>query len=337
MLELARASRCRAGDGELEALALNYLGIAAVERGDAGGLQLVRDSVTAALDGAPPRGRRPRLLQRRRAAVPRGRARTSWRRWIAEGLPFARERGFWSHAYNLEVHRCVVLLRRGELDGGASRAAPARRGRRRTPACCSPTACRGWAARWRARATRPRAGCWPRAWERARRQRLLLGVAYAGLARAEWAWLTGRADVARSVGELLAPRLAHPGAAPFRAELRAGWRAAGSSPPQPSTLPAPWALGLRGDHPAAATAWAAAGDPYEQALELAEAGERGARRPRPCGRSTRMGADGAAARVRAGLRAAGVWPRAGRARPRAPTPPASRAASSTSSSSSARA
>ena len=27
---------------------------------------------------------------------------------------FTRERGFWSHAYNLEVHRCLLLMRHGE-------------------------------------------------------------------------------------------------------------------------------------------------------------------------------------------------------------------------------
>src|SRR6476619_2688308 len=32
---------------------------------------------------------------------------------VAEGLAFTRERGLWSHAYNLEVHRCVALVRRG--------------------------------------------------------------------------------------------------------------------------------------------------------------------------------------------------------------------------------
>jgi len=37
--------------------------------------------------------------------------------------------------------------------------------------------------------------------------------------------------------------------------------------------PEPWAAGLRGDWRAAAAAWERAGDPYEQALELAESGE----------------------------------------------------------------
>lgn len=38
---------------------------------------------------------------------------------VQEGLAFARERGFRSHAYNLEVHRCLVLLRRGDFTAAA--------------------------------------------------------------------------------------------------------------------------------------------------------------------------------------------------------------------------
>ena len=33
---------------------------------------------------------------------------------MADGLAFTRDRGFSSHAYNLDVHRCLLLMRRGE-------------------------------------------------------------------------------------------------------------------------------------------------------------------------------------------------------------------------------
>ena len=52
-------------------------------------------------------------------------------RCVADGLAFTRERGFWSHAYNLEVHRCLLLMRRGDWDGAEQRAAPAHRHGRR--------------------------------------------------------------------------------------------------------------------------------------------------------------------------------------------------------------
>ena len=151
------------------------------------------------------------------------------------------------------------------------------------------------------------------AWERARRQRLLLGVAYAGLAIVEWACLAGRPAVARRAAEVILPRTEHPGAAPFRAELLR-YVARARLPVEPfDGCPEPWAAGLRGDWRAAAEAWEAIGDPYEQALELAESGE-----PEPMLEALRildgLGADAAAGWVRRHLRAMG------RRVPRGPQP-----------------
>ena len=163
-----------------------------------------------------------------------------------------------------------------------------------------------WLGRALARRGDPAAGgLLAAAWDGAQRQRLLLGVAYAGLASVEWAWLTGRPDIAERVAAALAPRLAHPGAAPFRAEL-ARYLARAGLPAEPfDGCPEPWAAGLRGDWQAAADGWAAAGDPYEQALELTVSGD-----ARTVAEGLRildaMDAAGAAARVRATLRAAGM-------------------------------
>ena len=44
-------------------------------------------------------------------------------------------------------------------------------------------------------------------WDRARVQGLLVGMAYAGVAYVEWAWLAGRFDIAQRVGAELLPRL----------------------------------------------------------------------------------------------------------------------------------
>ena len=44
-------------------------------------------------------------------------------------------------------------------------------------------------------------------------------MAYAGIARAEWAWLTGDVAAAQQVADVLLPLTQHPGATPFRAEL----------------------------------------------------------------------------------------------------------------------
>ena len=72
---------------------------------------------------------------------------------------------------------------------------------------------------------------------------------------------------------VLLPRTEHPGGAPFRAELLRYLARAGLPAEPFAGCPEPWAAGLRGDWRAAAAGWAAAGDPYEQALELIESGE----------------------------------------------------------------
>ena len=223
---------------------------------------------------------------------------------IAEGLPFARERGFWSHAYNLELHRCVLQLRRGDLDGALAGL------RELVHGVEDPGMLFAYSVPWLGRALARRGdpaagGLLAGTWDGAQRQRLLLGVAYAGLASVEWAWLAGRPEIAERVAASLAPRLAHPGGAPFRAEL-ARYLARAGLPAEPfDGCPEPWAAGLRGDWRAAADGWAAAGDPYEQALELTESGD-----ARTVAEGLRildaMDAAGAAARVRATLRAAGM-------------------------------
>ena len=110
---------------------------------------------------------------------------------IAEGLPFVRERGFWSHAYNLELHRCVLQLRRGDLDGALAGL------RELVHGVEDPGMLFAYSVPWLGRALARRGdpaagGLLAAAWDGAQRQRLLLGVAYAGLASVEWAWLTGR-------------------------------------------------------------------------------------------------------------------------------------------------
>ncbi len=163
-----------------------------------------------------------------------------------------------------------------------------------------------WLGRVLARRGDPAAGeMLAAAWERALRQRLLLGLAYAGLASVEWAWLAGEPEVARRVAGELLPRTAHPGGAPFRAELLRYLARAGLPAEPFEGCPEPWAAGLRGDWRAAAGGWAAAGDPYEQALELAGSGE-----PEPTVEGLRildaLGATAAADRARERLRAMGT-------------------------------
>ena len=303
LLGRARELAGRSRRPDLSALALNYLGITRTELGDPSGLALLRRSVEVAIAAhrheyaargycnlAEMLGRRGRLDEL--AAV------------VGEGLRFARERGFWSHAYNLEVHRCVALVRRGRLDEAETGL------RELVEGVDDPGMLYAYSVPWLgrvlARRGDPAAGeMLAAAWERALRQRLLLGVAYAGLAWAEWAWLAGEPEVARRVAGELLPRTAHPGGAPFRAELMRYLARAGLPAEPFEGCPEPWAAGLRGDWGAAADGWAAAGDPYEQALELVGSGE-----PEPTVQGLRildaLGAAAAADRAREHLRAMGT-------------------------------
>jgi ATP/maltotriose-dependent transcriptional regulator MalT len=251
ILEHARELAVRVGRRDLAALATNYLGIARVELGDPGGLQLLRESIAAAMA----------VRQYEYAArgycnlvelLARGGHLDELEVCAADGLRFARERGFWSHAYNLEVHRCVALIRRGGWDAALAGLRELVHGMDDPGMLYTYSV--PWLGRLLARRGDPTAqDMLGTAWERARSQRLLLGVAYAGLAYVEWAWLAGATDVARRVSEELLPRTAHPGAAPFRAELMRYLARAGLGEP---VLP-----------------WPVMDDPYERAVDLVYSGD----------------------------------------------------------------
>ena len=288
---------------DLAALSLNYLGIARYEAGDADGLQLLRESIAAA-EQAHQYEYAARGYCNLGELLSRSGRLEEMNACVEAGLRFARERGFWSHAYNLEVHRCVALLRRGRWESALSGL------RELVEGVDDPGMLYAYSVPWLGRLLARRgddaAGAMlASAWSSARRQRLLLGVAYAGLAYVEWAWLAGEPELARRVAAELEPRVEHPGGAPFRAELlRYLARAGVPAEPFPG-CPEPWAAGLRGDWRAAAGGWEAAGDPYEQALELAESGE-----PEPTLAGLRLldalGATAPAALVRRRLRAMGA-------------------------------
>ena len=230
ILEHARELALRAGRPDFAALALNYLGIARVEIGDPGGLQLLRESIREAMDARQyeyaARGY-CNLIE----LLARGGHLDELEIAVAEGLRFARERGFWSHAYNLEVHRCIGLIRRGGWDAalaGLQELVDSMDDPGMLHAYSVP-----WLGRLLARRGDPSAGpMLADAWERARSERLLLGITYAGLGYVEWAWLAGAPDVARGVATYCPSRGSTvPARRPFRSELlrylaRAGLRRA---------------------------------------------------------------------------------------------------------------
>ncbi|GAA1847674.1 AAA family ATPase [Pseudonocardia ailaonensis] len=126
----------------------------------------------------------------------------------------------------------------------------------------------------------------------------------AHLARLERTWLRGEPAPADSVA-LLRERTAGRGAEWQRGEVERWVRRLGGPAEVVDGCPEEWAAGIRGDWAAAAAAWERLGDPYEQALELADSG-----RPEPLLRSLTLlddlGARPAAALVRRRLRDLGV-------------------------------
>jgi DNA-binding CsgD family transcriptional regulator len=298
-LELAR----RAGRPDLVALSSNYRSIADADLDEEQRLDLLRSSLALALEhgsheiAARAYNNLTELLYRYHRL-------DELEQVLAAGQRFVVERGFPSHAYDLAVHRCLLDLRRG-------RWAAAGDGLR--------TLVQGDAdlgmlavyslpphARLLARRGDPAAGpLLERAWQQATEQRLLHGLAFAGAALLEWAWLNDRPDRAAEVLAAWRPHAGRPGAEQPTAELLRYAARAGLPVEEFPGCPQPWAAGLRGDWAGAARRWAEIGDPYEQALELADSGE-----VEPTLTALRvledLGATAAARLVRRKLRALGI-------------------------------
>ena len=266
---LARASQRM----DLAVLCLNYLGIARVESGDPerprGGARQHRLAVAGRHHEEAARGytNLAELLLRV------GRL-DELERCVADGLAFTHERGFWSHAYNLEVHRCLLLLRRGDWDG-AEAGLRGLVGRRRRP-------------RDALRLQRPVARAPARPARRPGRRGDARGGVGAGPAPPAAAGAGLRGDRARRVGVAgrqspTSPSGSRSGAACAHRASGRGARSAASCCAtslargcrrSPSTAARRGGRpGCSGDWRAAAAAWQAAGDPYETALELAESGD----------------------------------------------------------------
>ena len=289
---------------DLAALSLNYLGIARVACGEPLGLDLLRQSIAAAEQAREHEYVARGYCQPRRAAVP-----------DRPAGPARRLRGG-GHALHPRARLLVARLRPrlpplrrvdppwplGARAGGIARAGG--RGRRPGDAARLQRAMAGSPA-GTARRRRRRADARPSPGRGRCGSRLLIGLAYAGLASVERAWLVGDDELARRIAAVLEPRTRHAGAAPYRAELLRYLARCGIEVEPFDGCPEPWAAGLRGDWQAAAAGWEAAGDPYELALELAESGE-----PEPTLEAVRMldglGATAAAAIVRDRLRAMGT-------------------------------
>jgi ATP/maltotriose-dependent transcriptional regulator MalT len=270
VLDEAQAAAERCGRADLAALCLNYQSIARPGLSGAARIALVRESLERAIAGGHHESAARAYTNLGELLFRYGRL-AELEACVTEGLDFTTGRGFWSHAYNLSVHRCLVQLRRGEWDAaGDALAALADRDE-------DPGMLRLYAepahGRLLARRGDPAAGdVLTAAWERGRRQGSVLGLAYSGTALVEWAFLNGRTDVATAVLDEWSRHARRPAAEPAWAELLRYAQRAGVAVTAPERCPEPWASALRGDWRAAAQAFEAAGDPYEAALERVGSG-----------------------------------------------------------------
>lgn len=276
---LRRAQSAAAPGSSVDVLCRNYLSVADIALGAEDRVGLLRDSLELAHAANEYEGIA-------RAYTNLGELYYRLQRYddleahLADGLAFVREHGFWSHAYNLEVHHALLRMRRGDWDAAESELGVAV-GRYEDPGMLLLYS-RAPLARLRVRRGEPGAedDLW-RCWELARRQRLLVGLGFAATGLIEWAWLAGRRDIAESVLVQWQQHAHRPTAEWLDAEIRRYAARCGidvASPDGPTdaeNLASPWAHGLRGDWRAAATMWGSVGDSYERALELAESGEPG--------------------------------------------------------------
>ena len=187
----------RAGRFDLVALCLNYEGLAETDIDVDHRIGLLRASIElAARHGAD-------------EAVARGYTNLSEMLYryvrfaeldevLGDGLAFTDEHGFPSHAYNLNVHRCLLALRRGDWAAAESGLEalvdqdddPGMLAGHSRPPYGRLLARRGVAGSGQLLAL---------AWERALGQRSLLCLAYAGTALVEHAWLADHPDRAATV------------------------------------------------------------------------------------------------------------------------------------------
>jgi DNA-binding CsgD family transcriptional regulator len=202
--------------------------------------------------------------------------RARWREelaWLDRAAEHARAGEFLTGGFNAELNRHEALIRLGDWSAAreglaALRALPVEDG---ATLAAEATAV---LARLLVRTGDPQADALvAEAAQQAAGSELVDTAAPADLAALEAAWLAGDRAGAERVGERVL-RLARASRNRFlEAETLRHLARAGVEVSVPEDCPEPYALGLRGEWRAAAAAWARLGDPYEQALELAESGE----------------------------------------------------------------
>ncbi|WP_232667332.1 ATP-binding protein [Pseudonocardia sp. TRM90224] len=272
--ELRHAGELAAGIDrpDLESLCMTYLGMARAGSGDpVGG----HDEMCAGLALAVATGSHEAAA---RAYINIGEVRYAMGDWagLAEncdaGLAHVTRYGLWHHSVFLELQRCLIMLRHGEWDGVESVLETLLE--REAGSSVFESAVHATLGMLYTRRGNPAAGeAVSRAWRVAQELRQPLGITRAGRALVEWAWLTGNTDAAAEVARVLLPRLQPAIWSYLRGQLLRYLARAGLPAEPFDGCHEGYAAGLRGDWAGAAAIWEREGDPYEQALELADSNE----------------------------------------------------------------
>ena len=267
----ARELAERSNRPDLVALGLDYVGWTRVALGEERGVDDLRASLELARS-IPHYEYVARAYTNLAEAFYHLRDHDALQRCIAEGVQYCTDHDLPAHAYSLQAHSAMLMMVRGDLVGSEELLRDLVAGvpdAGQLARLTLPTLGRVLARRGSPEAEQ----VLDRAWEIALRGDALLSLAPAGLARIEWAWLSGDLAGAQAQIDVLLDRTVAAGGFRWRGELLRYLSRAGLPVEAFTGCPEEWAAGLRGDWRAAAEIWERIGDPYERALELADSGE----------------------------------------------------------------
>jgi DNA-binding CsgD family transcriptional regulator len=295
-LDLSRRTR----RADLEALALNYRGIIRAARGD----PAWTEDLVASLELARSTGNLEARARGYTNLIEHEVLTGAWDdadRRIAEALPFLDDHGFAAHRFNVATQQAMLLVRRGRWAEAAARV------RSLESAVEDGGILDALALNVRAHLVVRRGDpdadvVLAEAWTRAMHASASHYIGPIAPLPIEHAWLSGDpADVPAWVEATRDVPLE-----PWcRAEIARFARFAGHAVTVEGPVEEVWQAGLAGDWRRAAALWEQRGDPYMQALELADSGDEAAMLE-ALARLDRLGAAPAARMVRSRLRSAGM-------------------------------
>jgi DNA-binding CsgD family transcriptional regulator/tetratricopeptide (TPR) repeat protein len=258
---------------DIEAHALLYLGVARTGTGDPAGMADLKQALHLAA------GVRHHEFHGRAAATMA--TVLIWQGRHPDALPYLEiaERVARDHRHDYQLfhtlaQRCHVDIYAGHWEAAEGRLRELCSDDQHDPAAVL-TVPLALLARLQARRTDDGQALAMRAWELAFRSRQVHRMAIAGGARIEEAWLRGDVTGLQAIADALLPMAERANLSYLRGEILRYLRRVGVAANAFGDCPDGFARGIVGDWKGAAAAWATAGNPYEEALELCEAPDPG--------------------------------------------------------------